>query len=112
MSVREWPTYLLRDIPEDTRARIEEDASLDGTSMIEVVREILCTHYELDCEAVETSGPPPPPIKGTDTMLLRVQPALFSAIKKDAEQLSSPYGATRKIVLQILTAHYNGGNPR
>jgi hypothetical protein len=111
MSVREWPTYLLRDIPEDIRARIEKDASSGyGTSMIEVVREILCSHYELDCEAVETSGPPPPPIKGTDTMLLRVQPALFSAIKKDAEQLSSPYGATRKIVLQILTAHYNGSS--
>ena len=111
MSVREWPTYLLRDIPEDTRARIEEDAEVDGTSMIEVVREILCSHYELNCEAVETSGPPPPPIKGTDTMLLRVQPALFSAIKKDAEKMDSPYGAMRKVIFGILTAHYNGGIP-
>ena len=112
MSVRSWPTYLLRDIPETTRAAIEVDAELDGVSMIEVVRAILCAHYELDCPPVETLARHGEFIPGTGTMVLRLPPELFDAINEEFHQAGSAYGAKRKIVLDILTAHYNGGHPQ
>ena len=102
MSVRTWPTYLLRDIEPEIRKAIEADAELDGASMIEVVRGILCDHYSLDCEPVETSARQEK-ITGTDTMVLRLQPALWEAIKADA---GPTYGATRKTITAILADHY------
>lgn len=103
MSVKSWPTYLLRDIPEATRAALEEDANLDGRGLAEVVREILCAHYDLDCEAVENSGPPPGHIRGTSTMLLRLQPELREAIRADA---GPDRGATNRVIHEILAEHY------
>ena len=93
MPVREWPTYLLRDIPEATRAALEEDAELNGVSLAETMREILCAHYALDCEPVETFGRPPAYTVGTDTMILRVQPELFKAIKEDAGKADTHFGS-------------------
>ncbi len=105
MAVRTWPTYLLRDIEPEIRKAIEADAELDGASMIEVVRGILCSHYSLDCEPVETSVRSPEKITGTDTMVLRLQPALWEAIKADA---GPGYGETRKAIMFALHFHYNG----
>ncbi len=104
MAVRTWPTYLLRDIEPGIRKAIEADAELDGASMIEVVRGILCGHYALDCEPVETSVRSPEKITGTDTMVLRLQPALWEAIKADA---GPTYGATRKTITDILQNYYS-----
>ena len=107
MATRTWPSYLLRDIDPEIRKAIEADAELDGSSMIEVVRGILCSHYQLDCEPVENSVRQEK-ITGTDTMVLRLQPTLWEAIKADA---GTTYGATRKTITDILAAHYNGGTP-
>lgn len=110
LSVRSWPTYLLRDIPEATRTALEEDAALNEQSMAETMRTILCSHYGLDCDPVEAFGRPPDKITGTDTMILRVQPALFAAIKADAGKADTHYGtprgAMREIILRILAEHY------
>lgn len=110
MSVRSWPTYLLRDIPEATRTALEEDAALDGRSLIEIIRSILCQHYGLDCDPVIATGRAKFQ-DGTDTMLLRLQPELWEAIKEDIAAQETPYGAPHRIIHGILAAHYNGGHP-
>lgn len=109
--IRDWPTYLLRDIPEATRAALEEDAAREERSMIEILREILCGHYELDCEPVISTARPPKPKPATDTMMLRLQPELWQAIRAEADQQESRYGATNRIIHGILADHYNGGHP-
>jgi hypothetical protein len=113
ISVRSWPTYLLRDIPETTRAAIEVDAELDGVSMIEVIRRVLCAHYELECEPV--GGRPGKREDGTGTMLLRLQPEVWEALKAEAGLADTAYGSPRgamdKIIHSALAAHYNGGHP-
>ena len=106
MSVKTWPTYLLRDIPDHLRAQIEEDADLDGRAMIEIIRDILCGHYDLDCPPVDSR--PPAPEEGTTTMVLRLQPELWEAIKADAGRDEMTYGATKRVVLGILENHYAG----
>ena len=111
MSVKSWPKYLLRDIPDHLRSAIEEDADLDGTSMIEVVRGILCAHYKLDCSPVD-SVQRSEFIPGTGTMVLRLQPELFEKLNADVQKAASPYGAKKKVVMDILADHYNGGHPR
>ena len=103
MSVSSWPTYLWRDVPESTRATLEADADLNGSALVETVREILCAHYGLDCEAVETSGPLPGYTPGTRTMLLRLQPELYHALMDDPRS-----GGRSHIINDILKAHYNG----
>ncbi len=116
MSVRSWPTYLLRDIPEETRTALEADALTEEKSLAECIREALCSHYELDCEPVEAIGRPPAPKKGVTTMVLRLQPALWEAIKADAgwadTHYGSPRGAIDRIIHGILSSHYNGGHPQ
>ena len=113
MSVRSWPTYLLRDIPEETRAALEEDAEETGQPMIELIREILCSRYELDCDPV--GGRPQKPTKGTGTMLLRLQPEVWEALKEEAGTSNTAYGSPRgamdKIIHSALADHYNGGHP-
>ena len=111
MSVRDWPTYLLRDIPPGTRLALEIEAGAEDRSMIEIIREILCAHYELDCEPVLATARPPKPKPSTDTMILRLQPELWQAIRQEADQQESRYGATDRIIHAILAAHYNGGHP-
>ena len=101
--VASWPKYLLRDIPDEIRAAVEEDAEREQCAMIEVVREILCGHYSLDCDPVEATAKPPAPVKGTGTMVLRLQPALMDAIQADS---GNGYGDKRRTILGILAAHY------
>lgn len=110
MSVRSWPTYLLRDIPEATRTALEEDAEREERSLIEIIREILCSHYGLDCEPVTAAGRSKF-TDGTNTMLLRLQPELWEAIRRDIAAEDILYGAPHKIIHGILSAYYNGGHP-
>lgn len=112
MSVKDWPKYLLRDIPPEVRAGIEDDADRDGSSLIEVVRGILCSYYELNCEPVESIARQEIR-RGFHEMLLRLQPDLDLAIETDIEtrlatdQLERRYGAKDKIIHEILAAHYS-----
>ena len=113
MSVRTWPTYLLRDIPDETRAALEADAEATGLPMIELIREALCEHFGLDCDPV--GGRPQKGKKGTGTMLLRLQPEVWEALKAEAgvsdTAYGSPRGAMDKIIHSALANHYNGGHP-
>ena len=100
MIVRDWPTYLLKSIPRDIREGIEREAG--AGSMAEVIRSILCEHYGLDCEPVIARNKFLK-INGTDTMVLRLQPELWSAIRKDAGKRDVPH---RAVIIEALEAHY------
>ena len=107
MSVlRDWPTYLLKNIPLHIRAGIEHDAGFTE-SMAEVIRGILCEHYGLDCEPVVARNKFLR-VNGTDTMVLRLQPELWEKIKADALTARTTH---RAVILEALEAHYDGGNP-
>jgi hypothetical protein len=98
--LRDWPTYLLKSIPRDIREGIEQEA---GTgSMAEVIRSILCEHYGLDCEPVIARNKFLK-INGTETMVLRLQPELWSAIKRDAKKQHRPH---RSVIIEALADHY------
>ena len=109
MSVREWPSYLLNGIPAEVRAGIEQDADENGESLSEVIRQILCAHYDLECEPVERFSNQTR-IDGTRNFHLRVHPDLFHAIKMDAglagTSYGTAYGGMRKRIIEILSEHY------
>lgn len=98
MTVAEWPAYLIRGIPTDTRAAMTDRALRDDTSLADVVRQALCAHYQLDCDPksfryqqeLDTGG---------DTILLRVQPDVWVLMKKETR---AKYGAFRQVILQSL----------
>lgn len=102
-------TFLLRRMEPRLRKQIEKDAKKRKEPMIEVIRSVLCEHYDLDCA----------PISGairidrwndTATLLLKIQPELFTAIKNDSEETGE---TMRDLILAALEAHYtrNGKEP-
>lgn len=96
----DWPTYLLKSIPPDVRKGIEQEA---GTgSMAEVIRSILCEHFDMDCEPVIARNKFLK-INGTETMLLRLQPELWSAIQREARRRNIPH---RSVIVEALADHY------
>ena len=96
----DWPTYLLKNIPAEVRRGIEEDAG--AGSMSEVIRGILCAHYELDCEPVLTRNKFLK-VDGTETMVLRLQPELWKAIRREGKRRKIP---TRSVIIEALELHY------
>ena len=99
----DWPTYLLKNIPREVREGIELEAG--SGAMAEVVRGILCAHYSLDCDPVLTRNKFLK-VNGTETMILRLQPALFKEIRKEARRRKIP---TRSVIIEALESHYQGG---
>jgi hypothetical protein len=101
LPVRYWPSYLL-DLPPELREKIEESAKISGESMSEIIRQALCSQFIVHCDPVEASSSGPQLIRGTERMILRLQPELFDEIKRQAES-----GLTmRSLVLDALYAHY------
>ena len=100
MSVLRWPSYLLKNIPPELRAEIEREAGPDTLS--DTIRAILCAHYSLDCDPVQTRNRFAR-INGTDTMILRLQPELFEAIRWDADERGE---SVRTVIIQALERHY------
>ena len=98
MVVRNWPAYLLRGIPPDTRSLMSEQAEADDISLADVVRLSLCHHYRMDCDPASYSYQPTLDT-GDDTLLIRLQPELWKAIKKETR---GRYGETKKLILQAV----------
>ena len=72
MSVTDWPSYLLRQIPADTRALLSEQAEADDVSLSDVIRQALCHRYRMDCDP-ESFGYQPATDSGSDVILIRIQ---------------------------------------
>ena len=98
MTVTKWPSYLLRSIPEDTRALLSEQAQADDISLGDVVRQALCHHYNMDCDTVSFGYQPQLDTDG-DVLLVRIQPEVWRKLKKETR---GKYGETKKLILQCI----------
>ena len=98
MTVRDWPAYLLRSIPADTRALLSEQAEADDVSLADVVRQALCRRYGLDCDPA-SFGYQPGLDSGNDVLIVRIQPEVWRLLKKETR---SRYGETRLVILESL----------
>lgn len=110
MTVAEWPSYLLRAIPADTRAQLSARAEQDDVSLADVVRAALCRRYQLDCDPASFRYQ-----AGLDTdnneLLIRVQPDVWRKLKKEAgltRTTPAKYGATKRLVMEALTDYLEG----
>jgi predicted HicB family RNase H-like nuclease len=105
VTVTKWPSYLLRGVPEDTRALLSEQAQADDVSLADVVRQALCHHYNMDCDTVSFGYQPQLDTDG-DVLLVRIQPEVWRKLKKEAGQTKSTpakYGRTKQIILQSIS---------
>lgn len=104
MTVTDWPAYLLRSIPLDTRQAMSKRALRDDVSLADVVRQALCHHYQLDCDPA-SFGYQPELDTGNDILLVRVQPDVWARMKQETR---SAYGAFRQLILESLTDYLEG----
>ena len=104
MAVSDWPSYLLRSIPADTRALLSDQAHADDVSLADVIRQALCRRYHVDCDNA-SFGYQPDLDTGNDIILIRLQPEVWKLLKREAgetDQTTARYGQTKKIILQAI----------
>ena len=73
MTVKDWPSYLLRGVPPDLRAQLSARAETDQLSLADVIRQALCERYKMECEVVSYRYQPELDT-GNDVIIIRVQP--------------------------------------
>ena len=102
----DWPQYLLANVPPDIRAAISAESADRLIAVSDVVREILCKRFRMHCAPV--------PYRfelGRDTgalnFLIRMPPKLHRAISRESDRTGN---TMRKIILDILEAHYTKGD--
>lgn len=98
MTVTDWPSYLIRQIPPHTREAMTDRALRDDISLADVVRQALCHHYRLDCDPA-SFGYQPDTDTGNTFLLVRLQPDVFKRMKKETR---GKYGATKTLIFQAL----------
>lgn len=96
------PYFLLRNMNRKLRHRLEADAKKANESLAETVRGILCEHYLIDCSEIEGA------IRrdvwnASLTVLLKLQPELFQAIKDDSAESEE---SMRSLIIGALETHY------
>ena len=99
MTVTQWPAYLLRSVPADTRALLSARAEQDDMSLADVVRQALCARYRMDCDKA-SNGYQPELDTGNPVLIVRLQPEVWRLMKKETR---GRYGETRKLILESLT---------
>ena len=101
------PHFLVRGLSPSLRAALEEDSR--ERPIQETVREILCAHYDLDCTPI--NGPAQHRTRsGSLTILVKMQPELFSALKQDAAETGE---SMQSLVHKALESRYvTTGDPR
>lgn len=92
------PNLILTD---ELRVALEDEREESGVSMSEQMRQALCSHYGLNCEAVNYFGGTQPNFGKSFT--LRVSPELFQHLQAEKRASGLPM---RRLVLQILAEHY------
>jgi uncharacterized protein (DUF1778 family) len=106
-SVGKWPTYLLQGVPESERRWLSRAAAARNTSVADVVRSILCKRYRLVCPQQSTHYNAEKDT-GSTTILLRLQPNLNAALKREAARKGRN---RRRIILETIKSHYEKGEP-
>jgi len=95
-----WCKFLVRDLDPYLFKQIRAEADSQDRSLADIMREILCAHYELDCPP---SGKTSRLEFGARTQLLKMHPALFDALKRDSRETGE---SMQSIVHEALRAHY------
>lgn len=104
MTVSEWPSYLVRAIPADTRQAMSDRAEQDDVSLADVVRQALCARYGMECDPASFSYQAD--LDGSnDFLLVRLQPDVWREVKRETK---GRYGLTRRLILESLD-NYLGG---
>lgn len=98
MPVTNWPAYLLRGIPPQTRDLLSEQAEADDTSLADVVRAALCRRYRIDCDT-QSFGYQPATDTSGDVLLVRIQPEIWKKMKKETR---GRYGETKRLILSAI----------
>ena len=96
----EYVSFLVRDLDPRVLKRIRSEAKRTHLPVQEVMRSILCAHYELDCIP---SRHKPRKEEGSRTKVLRMQPELWQAVKDDSEETGT---SMQLLVREALEAHY------
>lgn len=71
--------------------------------MQETIRGILCAHYDLECSPLRSSWPRDDARNGSQTILVRMHPELWVALKEDASETGESMQA---LTHAALAAHY------
>lgn len=101
MTVTDWPAYLLRGIPSETRALLSEQAQADDVSLADVIRQALCLRYDMVCDP-ESNGYQPELDSGADELLIRIQPEVWRLMKKETRGM---YGETKRLILESIDTY-------
>lgn len=96
----EYVKFVVRDLDPKLLKLIRKDAKRERTPVAEVMRQILCEHYSLDCIPTRYS---PRQEFAARTKVLRMQPELWQAVKDDSAQTGTSMQA---LVQEALMAHY------
>ncbi len=96
----DYVKFVVRDLDPKLLRLIRKEAKRERTPVAEVMRQTLCAHYELDC--IPTRYAPRQEL-GSRTKVLRMQPALWQAVKDDAEESGL---SMQSVVHEALNAHY------
>ena len=110
MTVADWPAYLLRGVPADTRGLLSARAAPDDVSLADVVRQALCARYGLECEPASFGYQPELDTSG-NTILVRLPPDVWAKLKREAgatRTTSARYGHTKRLILQALNDYLEG----
>lgn len=99
-TLSEYVPFLVRDLNPQLLRRIRKQAKAESLPVVEVMRQVLCAHYSLDCIPSRHS---PRQEYGSRTKLLRLQPELHEAIQRDSEQTGVSMQALAKEALEF---HY------
>ena len=95
-------TFLISGLRPTLRQLLEEEAQAEQRSIQDVIRSILCAHYELDCAPV-AGWIRRDAWDGSATILLKMQEELFQALKADSRESGE---SMQSLVHQALEAHY------
>lgn len=98
----DFPTYLLKGIPEPERRSLSHQAAAQNTSVSDVVRKILCKRYRLVCPQQSTYYDAARDT-GSTTLLLRLHPNLVVALERHAANTGQ---SRRQLILETITSHY------
>lgn len=92
--------FLVRDLDRGVLKLMRKEARAERVPLAEHLRSILCAHFSLDCIP---SRARPRESKGATTIVLRMQPELWQAVK-DASESSG--NSMQTIVREALEAPY------
>ena len=95
-----WAKFLVRDLDPRLLSKIRADADAQDRSLSDIMREILCAHYELDCPP---SGKTSRLEHGARTQILRMHPDLKLALELDSDVTGV---SQQRLVHEALEAHY------